>query len=211
MPWNIELEHRGTRETSRHVFSPIVAWSQEQGKAPNRTWGHKKRDLQQESLPSASTKKETILGVHNPSAIGVLLFHNLRNPCAIQQSSHNVCSQVATRFTGSASKLRSILPLDRSQPSNGKVRLSKIFAILMQSKNLHTFGEQTCRGILNKETDGTYIAVLDSQADRWRRTTTMLDDRVTWHRNEPYRQASMIKTTTEPKATKVFQLSLAIQ
>ena len=25
VPWNIELEHRGTRETSRHVFSPIVA------------------------------------------------------------------------------------------------------------------------------------------------------------------------------------------
>ena len=137
-----------------------------QGSESNLGRFTKKRDLQQESLPSASTKKKPILGVHNPSATGVLLFHNLGNHCAIQQSSHNVCSQVAARFTGSASKLRSILPLDRSQPSNGKVRLSKIFAILMQSKNLHTFGEQTCRGILNKETDGTYLTVLDSQADR---------------------------------------------
>ena len=112
-----------------------------QGSEPTLGRFAKKRDLQQESLPSTSTRKETISGLHNPCTIGVLLFHNLCNPCAIQQSSHDVCSQVATRFTGSASKLRSILPLDRSQPSNGKVRLSKIFAILMQSKNLHTFGE----------------------------------------------------------------------
>ena len=92
---------------------------------------------------------------------------SLCNPTILTQCVLPGCNQVYRVCI----QMRSILPLDRSQTSNGKVRLSKIFAILMQSKNLHTFGEHNVPW--NKEQGGCQLqrseTILDSALAERRR------------------------------------------
>ena len=98
MPWNIELEYRGTRETSRHVCSPIVAWSQEQGKAPNRTWGASQKNGTSSKracpLPAPKDHFRSSQSQRNRGSPFSQSWQSLCNPTILTQCVLPGCSQV---------------------------------------------------------------------------------------------------------------------
>ena len=203
VPWNIEQECRGTRETSRHACSPIVAWSQEQGKAPNRPWGASQKNgtFSKRACPLPAPEKRPFQDFTIPAQSGFSSFTIFAIPVQ-SNNPHTMCAprlQPGLQGPHPSCDLSCLLT-DHSHPT-AKFDWVKSLQFSCNPR-IYTHSENTtCRGILNKETDGTYITVLDSQADRWRRTTTMLDDRVIGHRNESNPWSQQRQSQRQPKSS----------